>query len=463
MTRPTSVGLLAALCALACANPDRVHLSEVSARAALDSRAAAQPTLEDVLVADLPESRLSSPAPEQCARPDQNGFWFLHAAAWAPAVRAARRDLAAARGDRESAGAPAPVALQVIDQDFDGDSDLVDALAAFDLIGLLGLGPSGAQKGVAQARVELARAALEQAAWRSWLEAERALTQWRAAALRMKRLAELSDRAVLDMGRVELLTDEGRLGRSSGDAAEGASAELVRRLSLATDQASMARARLAAVAGVDPGAVLGGAAPGTSAPAAMGPDLPGPWFDGTDHLESHPDLRRARRTFELRESEVREAASRAWPGVSIGPRLGFVDPTQVGGVLRITVPFPSSWEGRLMAAIERRDAAVEAYEDQLHLLLTAEEDALARLQAARRRADGSSGEVVESLMNDWEAARVGLRVQRTPIERWTGALRMLTMRATWDIDDEERQDLATLDLVAARGPMAAPLFMGGPR
>ena len=140
-----------------------------------------------------------------------------------------------------------------------------------------------------------------------------------------------------------------------------------------------------------------------------------------------------------------------------------MDPTQVGGVLRITVPFPSSWEGRLKAAVERRDAAVAAYEDQLHLLLTAEEDALARLEAASERADGSSNEVVESLIKEWEAARVGLRVQRTPVAQWTGALRMLTMRATWDIDDQERQGLATLDLVAARGPMAAPLFMGGAR
>jgi len=463
MTHPKLVGLWAALSALACASPDHVILDEVTARAALDARADAQPSLESSLAADLPDSRLTTPVPEACARPDQSGYWYLRTAAWAPGVRASRRELAAARGEERSAGAPKPVAVQVIDQDLSGDSELVNALAAFDLIGLLGVGPSGAEKGVARARIEAARASLENAVWLSWIEAERALVQWRAAARRMERLAELNHLADLDLGRVELLVSTGRLGRSPAESAEGAAAELVRRLSLALDQTSRARARLAAVAGLDPELDLRGKAPATPSPVALGPTNPGPWFDDVEHLRGHPGLRMAQRRFELRESQVREAASRAWPGVALGPRLGFVDPTQVGGVLRITVPFPSSWEGRLAAAIERRDAAVEAYEDQLHLLLTAETDALLRVRAAEARAAGSSDEVVQSLIEEWEAARVGIRVQRSPIGEWTGSLRRLSMRGTWDIDDVERRDLAILDLVAARGPMAAPLFTGGDR
>lgn len=461
MNRPTRLGLLAALSALACANPERVILDEANAHAALEARADLQPTLERSIAAQLPGSHLTSPAPEACARPDQPGYWYLRAAAWAPGVRASRRELAAAQGEERSAGAPGPVALQVIDQDFSGDSDLVDALAAFDLIGLLGIGPSGAEKGVAGARVEAARASLENAVWLAWLEAERALVQWRAAAHRMDRLWELDAKANRDLERVSILFSTGRLGESHSEAADGAAAELVRRLSLAVDQASIARARLAAVVGVDPDRDLAGEAPATPAPAALGPASPGVWFDQSEHLRSHPTLRMAQRMFDLRESQVREAASRAWPGVSLGPRLGFIDPTQVGGVLRITVPFPSSWEGRLAAAIERRDAAVENYEDQLHLLMTAEADALVRVSAADARASGSSDEVVRSLIEEWEAARAGFRVQRTPVGQWTGALRRLSMRATWDIDDLERRDLATLDLVAARGPMATTLFTGG--
>ena len=461
MNSPTRVGLLVALSALACANPERVILDEAHAHAALDARADLQPPLERSIAAQLPDSRLSSPAPEVCARPDQSGYWYLKAAAWAPGVRASRRELAAARGEEQSAGAPGPVAVQVIDQDFSGDSDLVNALAAFDLLGLLGIGPSGAQRGVAEARVEAARASLENAVWLAWLEAERALVQWRASARRMDRLAELDASAALDIERIRILASTGRIGESPTEAADGAAAELERSLSLAVDQASSARARLAAVVGADPDKDLSGGAPATPAPTALGAASPGLWFDDVEHMRSHPSLRMAQRIFDLRESQVREAASRAWPGVSLGPRLGFVDPTQVGGVLRITVPFPSSWQGLLTAAIERRDAAVEAYEDQLHLLLTSEADALIRVGAAGARASGSSDEVVQSLIEEWESARAGFRVQRVPIGQWTGALRRLAMRATWDIDDMERLDLATLDLVAARGPMATTLFTGG--
>lgn len=463
MTRPTIVGLLAALSALACANPERVLLDEGGARAALDARAHSQPLLELSLAPDLPGSLLSSPGRQACLRPDQDGYWYLRAAAWAPEVRAARRELAAARGERQSAGAPAPVGLQVIDKDFSGDSDLVNALAAFDLIGLLGLGPAGAEEAVAETQVEAARAALEDAAWRAWLETERALAQWRAAARRTIRLTRLEQQADLDLRRVQILADAGRLGRSPSEAAEGAAAELTRRLSIAADQASSARARLAAVVGLDPQRDLEGDAPATPAPRALGTDEPGAWFDLDEHLETHPSMRVAQRTFELRESQVRQAAADAWPGVALGPRIGFLDPTQIGGVLRITVPFPSSWEGRLAAAIERRDAALEAYEDQLHLLQTAELDALTRVGTATARAAGASDDVVQSLIDEWEAARAGFRVQRTPLEQWTGALRRLSMRATWDIDDLERRDLAALDLVASRGPMAAPLFMEGSR
>ncbi len=463
MTRPNCVGLWAALSALACATPERVILDEGSARAALEARADASPRLETFLAADLPGSLLSSPAPEACARPEQPGYWYLRAAAWAPQVRASRRALAVARGEEQSAGAPDPVALQVIDKDLGGDSDLVDALAAFDLIGLLGLGPAGAEEAVAQTQVEAARAALEHAAWSAWLEAERALVQWRAAARRSERLTLLESGADLDLMRVELLFAGGRLGRSPSEAAVGAAAELTRRVSLASDERSRARARLAAVVGLDPERDLRGEAPATPAPTALGPTEAGPWFDVDAHLSTHPALRVAQRTFELRESQVREAAARAWPGVSLGPRLGFMDPTLIGGVLRITVPFPSSWEGRLTAAMERRDAALEAYEDQLHLLQTGEADALARMLAAGTRVDGASGEVVQSLLDEWEAARIGFRVQRTPLAQWTGALRRLSMRATWDIDDMERRELATLDLVASRGPMAVPLFTETPR
>lgn len=458
MTRPTSVGLLAALLALACANPDRLTLDEGAVRADLDARVDVDPALVAVDHADLPGSLLVTLPADACARPDQHGFWFIRALAWAPEVRASRRSLYAAREAAQSAGAPAPMALQVIDQDLGGDPDLVDALAAFDLIGLLGLGPYGAEEESARAEIEAARSALEESAWRAWLEIERALVQWRAAARRAERLAALAGRADQDLRRVQILTKSGRIAESPAASARGAAAELDRRQSLATDDQTRARARLASIIGMDPETSLAGTPPATSAPESLGGAAPGEWFEQDEHLRTHPRLRSARRTLELREAEVRQAAALAWPGVALGPRIGFVDPTQLGGVLRITVPFPSSWEGLLSASLERRDAALEAYEDALHVLRTREADALDRMDSASERQDGVSSEVVDSLIDEWEAARVGFQVQRTPVQQWTGALRRLSMRATWDIDDEERRELAVLDLVASRGPMASPLF-----
>ncbi len=460
MTRPNSVGLLAALTTFACATPERVPLDAEAARHALMERATQEVSLEQSLAADLPGSLLVTPTPAACATPDQHGYWYLRAAAWAPEVRAQRRALGAAQMASKSAGAPGAIAVQVIDPDLQGDDGVLNALAAFDLVGLLGLGPSAAEQGLAQAQVEAARAGLEDAAWRAWLESERALVVWRAAARRRDRLTQFSEQAGADMRRALLLDEAGRVGASTLESAAGATGELERRASLASDGVTRARARLAAVVGVDPEAALPQGAPQTTPPVFLGGDAPERWFMSHEHLEAHPRLRMARRAFEVREQEVRQAAARAWPGVSLGPRLGFVDPTELGGVLRITVPFPSSWRGLLAAATERRDGAIEAYEDELHLLQTSERDALSRVTEATARARGASQEVVRSLVEEWEAARAGFQVQRTPLKEWTGSLRRLSMRATWDIDDDERRDLAALDLVASRGPMASPLFMG---
>ncbi|MGD2019105.1 MAG: hypothetical protein PVJ89_13370 [Planctomycetota bacterium] len=461
MNRPNLLGVPAALLALACANPEHVVLDDPAVRASLEARVEVDPSLGSAAAEDLPSTLLADLRPEACERVDQHGYWYVRALTWAPTVRAARRELAAARAAELAAGAPGPVAAQAIQRDLSGDEELLDALAAFDLVGLLGLGPAAAARGAAAAQVGLAQADLEVAAWAAWLDVERALIRWRAAEARGDRLDGLVELASGDLERVRILLDTGRLGTAPATSAESAASELERRRSLARDEGSRARARLSVTTGVDSGAALEGAAPRTAALEVT--ETEGAWFADDAHLSAHPHLRRARRLFELREQQVREAAARAWPGVSLGPRVGFVDPTQLGGVLRITLPFPSSWEGLLEASIERRDAAIQAYEDQLHALRTAEQDALTRLALAEERSTGASLEAVTGLMDDWRAARAGFRVQRTPVQQWTGALRMLVMRATWDIDDRERAELARVDLLAARGPMASPFLAGGAR
>ena len=121
MTRPYSVGLLAALTTFACATPERVPLDAEAARHALMERATQEVSLEQSLAADLPGSLLVTPTPAACATPDQHGYWYLRAAAWSPEVRAQRRALGAAQMASKSAGAPGAIAVQVIDPDLQGD------------------------------------------------------------------------------------------------------------------------------------------------------------------------------------------------------------------------------------------------------------------------------------------------------------------------------------------------------
>lgn len=465
MNHPTLLGVPAALLALACANPEHAVLDDPTVRASLEARAEVDPALGSAAAEDLPPTLLADLSPEACERVDQHGYWYVRALTWAPTVRAARRELAAARASARAAGAPTPIALQAVHRDLSEDEELLEALAAFDLIGLLGLGPAKAARGTAGARIDLAAARLEVAAWSAWLEVERALLRWRFATARLARLTDLHALANSDLERIRILNEAGRIGTAHHASAESAVSELERRRSLAQADASRAQARLSVVAGID----AGEEGPPRSSPlrasrlTSSGTEASVGWFDDDTHLQTHPRLREARRLFELREQEVRAAAAKAWPGVSIGPRVGFVDPTQLGGVLRISVPFPSSWQGLLEAAIERRDAAVMAYEDQMHALRTAERDALNRHALAVARAAGPSRASVSGLTDDWVALRTGFRVQRSSLHEWEGALRMLVMRATWDLEDEERAELALVDLIAARGPSASPFLNGGPR
>lgn len=463
-----SLAGLACLAAVSCAsNSPRVNggpsveWSEVEARLSNRGRSGAaeeafQKALEEnPLGALLGPTALRLPAPEQRAEPTQPGYWMVRALAWAPEVRAARRSVAAALGEARSAGAPAPVFVQAVDHELGGDDELVEAIGVVDLIGLLGLGPSAAQGRLAEARVDEALVALEHAAFRACLEVERARVRVVAAQARCDRFDGLLQEASRDLERVRILRARDRLSASDSELAFAEVARIERWASLAQVALVGARRELALASGI------------ASESGSLALDEVG--ASGLDEIETlgpaeavepmgpsaeHPRVRARAAAFRVAEASVREAASRAWPGLGLGPHLGFLDGARVGAVLRLALPFPSSWKGRLEAAVERRDRAVEAYDETLLELQQRAVEARSRIAELELRRDPTSGATPRAAApaeSHWTASRALFRTGRGPLAAWTKALNHLTETVTWEVDDAESVALARLDLVEAVG------------
>ncbi|MFT7169309.1 MAG: hypothetical protein ACI80K_002447 [Paracoccaceae bacterium] len=461
----------------ACAAPPAGRLDSLEVATSLLART--EPSVLDEALEGLalPASFMRLPVDAERATPAQAGYWFVRALAWSPEVRAARRELSAAAATAKSAGAPNPIAIQAVDHELGGDDKLVEAIGVLDLIGLLGLGPSRAERGVASAETLLAAGRLERVAFDAWITVERARIGVVAARLRVERLAELVEAGQVDLERVRILEENDRLSEADAALARAEVARIERRGHLAVAELGGARRQLALAAGSLSGSLSGspdGAGEFDAAVQAVGLGGLGEVADvsvmarasalPTDMnlaalAESHPALREARLVFDVREAEVREAASRAWPGVALGPHLGYLDQAQVGAVLRLAIPFPSSWKGRLEAAVERRDRAVERFEEILVDLLARQADALGRIAQMRATVtdeDGATKRAMEPGFQDWTAARARFRTGRGDLAGWTRALNRLAEMVTWPIDDVEALVLAKLDWTAASGPGMSP-------
>ncbi len=450
------LAVTALLAVAACATAQRAELDHK--RDSMSARVDAGHFETVLQQLDLDRFGFDVPPLESRSDPAEAAYWTTRALVWAPEVRAARREWYAAIGELASAGAPAALALQVVDHEFGGDDELVEAIGVLDVFGLLRVGPSRAERRTASAAATLAMGQFELAAWRGMLATERARISRVAALARAARLAALVAEAREDLARVAILQRTGRLGTSAAEAATAAVELLARRRSLALDEAERRTADLMRASGVpsdDPALRAAAAIDGppvawlrdeaTRLVAASGPDA-------TPDGAAHPVLREARLTFALREAQVREAAAASWPSLSLGPHVGVLEEANVGAVMRLTLPFPSSWRGRLNAAVERREAAIEAYNDADHHLRVAEADATARMDLAAARLAGETDRVERATAAGWAAARASFRLGRGTIPGWVEALRMRGESATLAIDDAEAAALAALERHAARGP-----------
>ena len=450
------------LCFGSCAAPKegRLELSEV--RASLAERSSPESLEATIDALALPPSVLRIPASADRKGPAQPGYWFVQALAWSPSVRAARRQLAAATAEAKSAGAPNPIAIQAVDHELGGDDKLVEAIGVLDLVGLLGLGPSGAERERASAEAQLALGQLERAAFDATLGVERARIRTVAARTRHARFVALEAEAKQDLERVAILERNDRLSSADARLARAEVARIERQVSLSSVALGSARRDLAALAGSMPAThraefsvdVLAVGAEGLAElgkTEAAGTPLP------IEELAAqHPALREARLVFAVREAQVREAASRAWPGIGLGPHLGYLDSARIGAVLRLAVPFPSSWRGKLEAAVQRRDRSIESFEEALQALLVKESEALTRIDqllAMSAVGVGATDRAMLPALEHWTAARAVFRSGRGPLSGWTKALNHLTETVTWSVDDAEALALARVDLLDARGPL----------
>jgi outer membrane protein TolC len=147
-----------------------------------------------------------------------------------------------------------------------------------------------------------------------------------------------------------------------------------------------------------------------------------------------------------------EARAR-WPSIRIGPMGRFeAGDSFLGGMLGIDIPFPGVLGGRIEAARERRDAALEALENELvaaRARLVETREALAQALAQRDEHMNVVHSATERALN---AATAEFHVDALALPDWTSALRESAASASDWIDACANVALAALDYEEARGP-----------
>lgn len=450
VTRALTLTLPLAL--VACAAPESARLSASSARDAVLAREPSVALAVEALeLADLDRLALAPPDAVHVVDPARDDFWRAAAWAWSPAVRAARARVLATAARRGSAGAPGPADLRVVDHEFGGDDALVEAVATFDLIGLLGVGPSAAARELASTEELLARAALEAELWSAPFRVERARVRVTAARAREAALTALHDDAARDFDRLAVLERRGRISAARFAVADARLHAVEHRASRERDRLTAARLELARSSGLPPEhpALAGHDRDWLAARSAAAGERP----RDAGVSDGHPRLRAARLAVAREEARLRAVARSAWPGLRLGPHLSFPDSgTNVGGAVALTLPFPSQWEGELAAAEVERDRAIEAHGEVLHEQLARADEAWTRLAEGLERRAEHAAPLDAATAAGWRAVRARFRVNESDAEEWGRALADRAQALVVLIDEDEAIALARLDLAEAAGP-----------
>jgi outer membrane protein TolC len=419
---------------------------------------AAAPALsvdDGALAADLERelTERAAAASEACRPEDPWSFWDACLESSAPAVIAARHELARATAHARSLGAPATMFEGEL---VGGGSEREAELSlAFDLSALVGTGRAAAMR--ARAEVDAARAAEELTAARfaAQHELERALAALAVAREVGREAVELEALSAQNTTRLELLSARGwlapdqvasahtmlhhlaALGLEQRSAAAAARAEVARLTALAPESPWLDDERATGLATIT----------GRTAGRA---ELPDP--DSQALLERLPALRLARLDYVAAEADVRLACAERWPALLLGPKATLAsDDWLLGGLLRLELPWPPAASAAVDSARHARGAAHDALAAAL---------ASARNDVAERREELRAAEIAllehgngleQSSEVTLRAAQARFSVDAAALPDWTMALDQRTRALAVRGDALRRWLAAVFDLSEAQG------------
>ena len=384
---------------------------------------------------------------------DDPGFWHACAWAYAPGPIAARRDYYSARAARRSAGAPGPIGVGTETLDWGDPGRDTQVRLTFDLLGILGLGRSGAVADLAVATERQALGRLEQAVWSARFDVDRARVSVAASRMRLAILETLSQEVAKATTRIDILDERGWIPSDRAAAARAMTERLHRRQARTETVLAEDLARLSKAAGLPPSSdsltELTSATLAHYEPLSELPPLP----TATALLDRHPLLRARQLDYALAEARIQRAAAEAWPDIRIGPRLRFLpSDTLTGGILDVALPWPGSVQGYVDAAVQERTKAGELLENALVAQLA---DAKSRRRALREalRTARLQGPAIEAGTGEaWKAAQARFAADPASLPMWTDRLERRIAGVVAAIDAREQVILALLCYQEACGP-----------
>lgn len=449
--------LLVLLPIAACAAPPTASVGDAEIVSHVVERRSTLGDVELALqLADIAPLEIERPQVPSELKPDAAEFWHAAAFAWNPEVRRARHELLALRAARGSAGAPGPLVLDIDNRDFGGSQRETKVALTFDLLGVFGLGPASAARELADVEERRAVKNLEQAVWAARFEVDRARTKLSAARAKQLVLRALSDDAVEDVPRIDLLETRGWIAPSAAIWARAGLHRLDHAISEASSDEAAAERELAIAAGLppdDPAIAQVGAA---SFERAHPDDVE--WTEPTPRelLERAPELRAMRLSCAVAEARLRRVAAERWPNFRLGPQAVFVPGDLLpGAAASIDLPWPGSIDGRIEASLEECRAATDGLEDALLASLARVRERHTELEEAVKRLREHAPLLDEAGGRMWVAARAQFGVDPSALEQWTFALEHRAEPLVMMVEAREQFALALLAYDEARGPRDA--------
>lgn len=418
------------LCALlftACAVSDMAAPNPATAVADLRARVSSPEAVAEAL-ALLPRDQSSVPVPTlpQVRDPalldaDAPDWWLAMASAFNPAVRAARTNLQATLAQAEGQGAPMALGTESELMRPDGSGAELQLQVMVDLLGILGVGRSAAEKELGRSEVRAARGMLTVALWQARFDAERARMRLAAQRTLKTDLDQLVAEAEADQARILQLQMHGRLAEKDVAAARTQWHRLLEMRSDTVGEVAASSAALAVACGLPPDAapltrVSLASIEDFDVPGGV-PNMPAP----EDAVAARPDMQQFALEFAVREAELRLAARQAIPLITPGFAPLFAEGMKPvpGAMLRMDLTWPTAVQAGIDAALARREAAANAYTDAALAAWAGLSADRAEMMAAYENMSVHVPIVDNATSTAWNAARKLFLLDRALLPDWT--------------------------------------------